>query len=163
MSLTVDPSAYVSPLADIERSTRGSRYVIGARSYIDSFVKFKPAGGSGDIVIGESTYLNSGCVLYSGNGITIGNAVSVAANCVFAPTNHEYDDPDTLIQAQGFRPSKGGILIEDDVWLGAGCVILDGARIGRGAVIGALSLVRGEVPPYAVAGGNPLTIHGSRR
>lgn len=163
MSLTVDPSTFVSPLADIEPSVRGTRYVIGARSYIDSFVKFKPAGGTGDIVIGESCYLNAGCVLYSGNGITIGNDVSVAANCVFAPTNHQYDDPDTTIQAQGFRPSKGGIVIEDDVWLGAGCVILDGVRIGKGAVIGAMTLVRGEVPPYAVAGGNPMTIRGSRR
>jgi virginiamycin A acetyltransferase len=102
-------------------------------------------------------------VLYSGNGITVGNGVSVAANCVFAPTNHQYDDPDTFIQAQGFRPSKGGIVIEDDVWLGAGCVILDGAHIGKGAVIGAMTLVRGEVPAYAIAAGNPMTIRGSRR
>jgi len=163
MTLELDPSAWVSPLADIEPSVRGSRYVIGARSRIDSFVKFKPAGGSGDIVIGESCYFNSGCVLYSGNGIRVGNAVSVAANCVFAPTNHQFDDPDTFIQAQGFRASKGGIVIEDDVWLGAGCVILDGAHIGKGAVIGALTLVRGVVPPYAIASGNPMTLRGSRR
>ncbi len=163
MTLEFDPTAFVSPLADIERSVRGSRYVIGARSYIDSFVKFKPAGGKGDIVIGESCVFNSGCVLYSGNGITVGNAVSVAANCVFAPTNHQFDDADTFIQQQGFRPSKGGIVVEDDVWLGAGCVILDGAHIGRGAVIGAMTLVRGEVPPYAIAAGNPMTIRGSRR
>lgn len=163
MTLEFDPSASISPLADIERSVRGTRYVIGARSVIDSFVKFKPAGGSGDIVIGESCVFNSGCVLYSGNGIKIGNAVSVAANCVFAPTNHQYDDPDTFIQSQGFRPSKGGIVIEDDVWLGAGCVILDGVHIGKGAVIGAMTLVRGDVPPYAIAAGNPMTIRGSRR
>ena len=163
MTLEFDPSATISPLADIERSVRGTRYVIGARSVIDSFVKFKPAGGSGDIVIGESCVFNSGCVLYSGNGITVGNAVSVAANCVFAPTNHQFDDPDTYIQAQGFRPSKGGIVIEDDVWLGAGCVILDGAHIGKGSVIGAMTLVRGVVPPYSIAAGNPMQIVGSRR
>lgn len=158
----IDPTARVSELADLEPSVRGTRLVVCARTVIDSFVKVKPAGGTGDVVIGEDCVINSGCVLYTGNGITIGNAVSIAAGCVLAPANHEYADPDTLIQAQGFRASKGGIVIEDDVWIGAGTVILDGARIGRGAVIGAMTLVRGEVPPYAVAAGNPMTLRGSR-
>lgn len=162
MTLEYHPTASISPLADIERSVRGSRYVIGARSVIDSFVKFKPAGGSGDIVIGESCVFNSGCVLYSGNGITVGNAVSVAANCVFAPTNHQYDDPDTFIQSQGFRPSKGGIVIEDDVWLGANVVVLDGALLRRGAVIAAGSVVRGEVETYAIYAGAPARRIGER-
>lgn len=160
--IQIDPTARVSDRADLEPSVRGTRLVIGARSVIDSFVKVKPAGGSGDVVIGEDCVVNSGCVFYSGNGITIGNAVSIAANCVLAPANHEYADPDTLIQQQGFRASKGGILIEDDVWIGAGAVILDGARIGRGAVIGAMTLVRGDVPAYAIAAGNPMTLRGSR-
>lgn len=163
MSLIADPSARISPLADIEESVRGTRFVVGARSMIDSFVKLKPVGGSGEIIIGDDCYINSGCVFYSGNGITLGNQVSMAAGCVLAPVNHEFSDPDRPIQAQGFRPSKGGIVIEDDVWLGAGCVILDGARIGKGAVIGAMTLVRGEVPAFAIASGNPMRITGSRR
>ncbi|WP_183094899.1 acyltransferase [Nocardioides stalactiti] len=161
--VTIDATARVSALADLESSVRGTRLVIGARTVIDSFVKVKPAGGSGDVVIGDDVVINSGCVLYTGNGITIGNAVAIAANCVLAPANHQYDDPDVLIRDQGFRASKGGIVIEDDVWIGAGCVILDGAVIGRGAVIGAMTLVRGEVPPYAVAAGNPMQLRGSRR
>jgi len=160
--IQIDPTARVSDLADLEPSVRGTRLVIGARSVIDSFVKVKPAGGSGDVVIGDDCVVNSGCVFYSGNGITIGNAVSIAANCVLAPANHEYADRDTLIQRQGFRASKGGIVIEDDVWIGAGAVILDGAHIGRGAVIGAMTLVRGAVPAYAIATGNPMTLRGSR-
>jgi virginiamycin A acetyltransferase len=163
MSIEAHPTARISPLADIEESVRGTRFAIGARSMIDSFVKLKPVGGSGEIVIGEDCYINSGCVFYSGNGITLGNQVSMAAGCVLAPVNHEYADPDRPIQAQGFRPSKGGIVIEDDVWLGAGCVILDGAHIGKGAVIGAMSLVRGEIAAYTIASGNPLQVHGSRR
>ncbi len=162
MTNSIDQSARVSSLADIEPSVQGTRFVVGPRTVIDSFVKFKPAGGSGEILIGSDCHLNSGCVLYSGNGITIGNSVSIAANCVFAPVDHEYADPERLIQEQGFRPSKGGIVIDDDVWLGAGCVVLDGARIGRGAVVGAMTLVRGEVPPYAVVAGNPMTVRGHR-
>jgi virginiamycin A acetyltransferase len=152
----VDESAKISTLADIEKSVRGSGFSVGASSVIDSFVKVKFAGGLGDIEIGEGVYINSGCVLYSGNGIKIGDHVAVAANVVFAPVNHQYADKNLLIKNQGFLPSKGGIIIEDDVWIGAGCVILDGACIRRGAVIGAMSLVRGEVAANSVQGGNPL-------
>ena len=125
--IIIDETATVSAMADIEDSIRGSSLSVGAKSVIDSFVKIKFAGGVGNITIGSSVYINSGCVLYSGNGIAISDNVSIAANVVFAPVNHEYRNRDTLIQQQGFCASKGGIIIEDDVWIGAGCVILDGA------------------------------------
>ena len=52
--IQIDPQASVSRLADIEDSARGSRIVVGARSVIDSFVKVKPAGGTGDLTIGAA-------------------------------------------------------------------------------------------------------------
>lgn len=160
--IEVHSSAYVSPLADIEDSVKGSRIVVGAGSYIDAFVKIKAAGGIGDVVIGEQSFINSGCVLYIGNGITIGNNVSIAANCVLAPTNHEFSSAMVLHQRQGFRPSKGGIRIDDDVWIGAGSVILDGANLGKGSVVGAMSLVRNMTEPYGIYAGNPLVSIGRR-
>ncbi|MGH8105541.1 MAG: acyltransferase [Arenimonas sp.] len=162
MTIEIHPTARVSTMADIEDSVRGSRIVIGEESAIDSFVKIKPAGGSGDLLIGARTTINSCCVFYTGNGIQIGNDVAIAANCVFAPVNHEYSKRNELIRKQGFKPSKGGIIIEDDVWIGAGCVILDGAIIRRGSVIGSMSLVRGEVPAYSIQAGNPLVLKGWR-
>lgn len=163
LPIEIAPTARISPLADIEDSARGTRIIIGAGATIDSFVKFKPAGGSGDVVIGERTVINSGCVIYTGNGVKIGNDVAVAANCVFAPVNHAYDRRDLLIREQRFRPSKGGIVIEDDVWIGAGCVLLDGAVVRKGSVIGAMSLVRGEVAAYSINVGNPLRLIGWRK
>jgi virginiamycin A acetyltransferase len=160
--ITIHPTARISPLADIEDSTRGTRIDIGAHSFVDSFVKFKPAGGAGNVVIGEHVYINSGCVLYTGNGITIGNSVAIAANCTFAPTNHGYKDASRLIREQGFLPSRGGIVIEDDVWIGANVVLLDGTLIRRGCVIGAGALVKGELAPYGIYAGNPLRRLGSR-
>lgn len=158
----IDPTARISPLADLEVSQRGSRLVIGAGSMIDAFVKLKFAGGSGDVLIGTKSYINAGCVLYSGNGITIGNDVLVAANCTFAATNHAFSDPDRPIREQGFQPSRGGITLEDDVWIGANCVLLDGTIIRRGAIIAAGSVVRGEVPTLVIYGGNPGRILGQR-
>lgn len=163
MTIDIDPSAKISNLANLEDSVRGSRIVIGAHSSIDSFVKFKPAGGTGDIVIGERVTINSCCVFYSGNGIMIGNDVAIAANCTFAPVNHAFERKDTLIRDQRFKESKGGIIIEDDVWIGAGCVFLDGTILRKGCVIGAMSLVRGEIEAYGIYGGNPLQKLGERK
>ena len=161
--IEIDPSARVSAHCDIEDSVRGSRIVVGARSVIDSFVKIKPTGGSGDLVIGAHSVVNSGCVLYTGNGITIGNHVAIAANTTFAPVNHAFKDRSRLIAEQGFLPSRGGIVVEDDVWIGANCVLLDGTLLRRGCVIGAGSLVRGEVAAYTVNAGNPLLRLGVRQ
>lgn len=160
--IDIHPTAQISPLADIEDSVRGTRIVIGAHSVIDSFVKIKPVGGTEDLVVGEYSYINSGCVLYTGNGIRIGDHVSIAANCTFAPVNHAYEDRHRLIQEQRFQPSRGGITVEDDVWIGANCVLLDGAHLGQGCVIAAGSVVRGEVAPYTICAGNPLLVIGNR-
>lgn len=154
--IIIHPTAKISNMTDIEDSKRGSKIEIGANSVIDSFVKIKPAGGSGDLTIGEFVTINSGCVLYTGNGISIGNNVAIAANCTFAPVNHSYENASRLIIEQGFLPSKGGIIIEDDVWVGANVVLLDGAILRQGCVIAAGSIVRGELLPYHVYAGTPL-------
>ena len=158
----IDPTARISSMADLETTQRGSTLVIGAGSMIDSFVKVKFAGGSGDVVIGRNSYINAGTAIYSGNGVRIGNDVLVAAQCTFAPVNHAFDDPEIPIRSQGFQPSRGGIIIEDDVWLGANCVLLDGAVVRQGAIIAAGTVVRGEVPALAIWGGVPPRKLGHR-
>jgi acetyltransferase-like isoleucine patch superfamily enzyme len=162
VTILIDPSARVSQLADIEDSVRGTLISVGANSVVDSFVKIKPAGGTGNVAIGRNSVINSGCVFYSGNGVSIGDSVAIAANCVFAPVNHEFGKRELLIRDQGFRPGKGGIIVEDDVWIGAGCILLDGTVLRRGCVIGAMSLVRGEVAAYSIQAGNPLKLIGWR-
>ena len=158
MNIIKHPTSRISSLVDIENSPRGTKFIIGKNSSIDSFVKIKPVGGEGDIKVGENSEINSNCVLYSGNGITIGNNVLIAAGCVFASTNHAYDDKSKTIREQRFIPSQGGIVIEDDVWIGAGTVLLDGTIIRKGSVIVAQSLVIGELPEYSISGGNPIKV-----
>ena len=167
--LIIAETAQISPLADIEDSTKGTRIQIGERVVIDSFVKIKPAGGMGDLVIGAHTIVNSGVVIYTGNGITIGSNVLIAANCTFSPTTHEYRSRERLIREQGFIvPSplfggRSGIVIEDDVWIGANCVIMEGAYIRRGAVISAGSVVKDELDEYGIYAGSPLKLYGYRQ
>ena len=58
---------------------------------------------------------------------------------------------------QGLAPDRP-IVIEDDVWIGAGVVVLPGRRIGRGSIVGAGSVVAHDVPPFAVVAGNPAQV-----
>ena len=143
--LVADPSAKVSPLADIDQSTRGTRILVGPQSQIDSFVRVKCAGGTADVVIGKGCYINSGTVIYTGNGLTMGDHVLVAANCTFAPVNHACRERGRTIIEQRFLPGKGGIVIGDDVWIGAGVIVLKGVRIGHRAIIGAGALIAADV------------------
>jgi acetyltransferase-like isoleucine patch superfamily enzyme len=53
---------------------------------------------------------------------------------------------------------ENGIVVEDDVWIGARAVILDGVKVRRGAVVAAGAVVTGNVPPYAVVGGVPARV-----
>jgi len=153
----------ISKFADIEESSKGSQLITAPNVHIDSFVKIKFSGGVGDIKIDENVYINSGCVLYSGNGIKIGKNVMIAANCTLAPTNHEFKDLTLPMIKQGFKKSKGGILIEEDVWIGANSVILDGAVIKRGSIIAAGTVVRGVVESNTVVAGQNQDVIFTRR
>lgn len=155
MSIHISPTAKVSSWADIEPSVRGTRVIIHDDVMIDSFVKIKPVGGTGDVVVGARSTINSGCVIYSGHGVQIGEDVAIAANCTLAATNHEYRSRSSLIREQRFMPSRGGIVIENDVWIGSGSTLLDGAILREGCVVAAGALVRGELPAYSINVGVP--------
>jgi acetyltransferase-like isoleucine patch superfamily enzyme len=155
-ALEIDPTAYVSPDARIHASQRGTRIVIGAHTQVYDFVVIRAVGGDGDIVIGEHCYINPNCTLYSGAGIRMGNYVLVAPGCSIVPANHAHHRTDVVMRKQGFMPSRGGVVIEDDVWIGANCVLLDGTYIESGVVVAAGSVVSGRLAGPAVWGGNPV-------
>jgi acetyltransferase-like isoleucine patch superfamily enzyme len=105
----------------------------------------------GSITIGDYTNIAANCSLLAETEITLGQYCFLAGHCfLVAGGNHSFNDVSRPIM---FQPSvsKGGIRLGDDVWLGAGVIVLDGASIGRGAVVGAGSVVTGSLPEYAVA------------
>ena len=81
---------------------------------------------------------------------------SDAPNCSFFPYNHSVA-PGVLIRKQPMY-SNGDIIIEDGVWIGVGCVVLDNVTIGKGAVIGAGSVVTSDIPENAIAAGVPAIV-----
>ena len=163
MTNIFDKNCKISDLASIEISNRGTDTLIGAFSVIDDFVKIKHVGGTGNIIIGENVYINSGSVLYSGNGIEIGDNTIIGPNCSITPAEHEFIDKNKLIREQGFRKTKFGIRIEEDVWIGSSVVILAGAIIRKGSVIGANSMVNKETEPFSINYGSPIRKIGFRK
>jgi acetyltransferase-like isoleucine patch superfamily enzyme len=126
----------------------------GVRLHRDITVQY---GQNGHLVIGRDSCIQPRCQfsVYKGK-VEIGRKVQIAPNCAFYPYNHTYG-MDRPIFEQPLE-SVGGIVLEDDVWLGFGVVVLDGVRIGQGAVIGAGSVVCHDIPAYAIAMGHPAKI-----
>jgi acetyltransferase-like isoleucine patch superfamily enzyme len=114
----------------------------------------------GYIRIGDNCFVGPHCMLYGQGGLEIGNYVMIAGGTMIIPSNHNYSSLEMPIREQG-ETSKG-IIIGDDVWIGARCVILDGVTIGSGAVIAAGAVVNKDVPKNAVFGGVPAKKIGDR-
>jgi len=119
------------------------------------------------VVAGQGSYgtINA---LFDGtnlNKLYIGNFCSIAENVKFiVSSEHGYKRLSTYpfkVQYLGWEKealSKGDIILEDDVWVGYGAIILSGVTIGKGAIIAAGSVVTKDVPPYAIVGGNPAKV-----
>ncbi|MFN8445509.1 MAG: acyltransferase [Caldilineaceae bacterium] len=105
------------------------------------------------IHIGQESLIGEMNVLRGQGGISIGDRVYTAPLVQMLAVNHVYDDPSRPIIEQGITAE--GIVVEDDVWIGAGAVITDGVRIGEGAVVAAGAVVTKDVPAHTVVGGVP--------
>lgn len=132
----------------------GGTITAGQRCRVRRGAMLVPYGGA--IRIGDDFSLNPFSILYGHGGLTIGNSVRIAAGCVVIPANHGFDDPTLPIRSHELTTL--GIVIEDDVWLGANVTVLDGAHISRGCVIAAGSVVRGRTEPLAVYAGAPAKL-----
>lgn len=109
------------------------------------------------IRIGENTRIHGSCI-HAYESVVVGRNCLIAANCqIFDGNGHDLSFPNVSDRIHTSGRSRP-VTIEDDVWIGANCVILPGASIGRGAVIGANSVVTGRIPPMVVAAGNPARV-----
>lgn len=134
--------------------------------------KISEARCYGDIILGRFvTITGPGTVIKSlKEKIYIGSFSSIGQNVCIVDFNHLFERVSSsfihhLIFEEDYRTDligKGPVVIEEDVWIGSNAVILPGVKIGRGAVIGAGSIVTKDVPRYSIAYGNPAKIHSMR-
>ncbi len=112
------------------------------------------------ILVGPRTSIGAFNVLLGQGGIRIGSDCLLGPSVTVVSENHVYADESRPIREQG--EVRAETVIGDDVWIGAGAVVLGGARIGSGAVIAAGAVVRGDVGPGEIYGGVPARLIGRR-
>lgn len=105
------------------------------------------------IKIGKDSLIGEYSVIRGQGGVQIGDRVYTSPFTQIIAVNHVFDDPARPFVEQGITAE--GIVIEDDVWLGAGAIITDGVRVGKGAVVAAGAVVTKDVAPHTVVGGVP--------
>ena len=115
----------------------------------------------GFVHVGDRTWIGPFCVIYGNGGVRVGRDVMVAAHSCITSVGHRHDELHIPMMAQGIE--VGPVTIEDDVWIGMNCTILPGVTIGRGAIVAAGAVVRGNVAPFTIVGGVPAREIGQRR
>lgn len=128
---------------------------IRGRCLIWGPLTIRPIGGASQIRIGAGTFINTE-VRFGGaqGGITIGENVQVGPRVSFETTSHGL----VYEPGRGRGYTNRPIVVEDEVWIGAGAIVLQGVTIGRGAVITAGAVVIDDVPAGSVAGGVPARV-----
>lgn len=129
-----------------------NNFSLGDHSTIENFCTVN--NGVGDVLVGNNTLIGMGNVLIG--PVQVGNDVILAQNIVMSGLNHEYKNIHLPIHAQPVSVAQ--ITIEDECWIGANAVITAGVTIGKHSVIAAGAVVTKDVPPYAVAVGNPAKV-----
>lgn len=143
--------------------------IIGKNTVINGELIINPYGGK--IIIGDFCYIGHNTRIQSDTQISIGNDVQISYNVSIIDNNaHELNCMERktslrkiLVEGYENLKQRGNVLgkhiiIEDEVWINFNCIILKGVKIGRGAIIGAGSVVTKDIPPYTLAVGNPAKV-----
>ncbi len=107
-----------------------------------------------NIHAGDHVYLNVSCIILDNNRVYIGHHVMIGPNVQIYTAAHPLQ---AMPRNQGLEVAKP-IMIEDNVWLGGGAILLPGVRVGRNAVVGGGAVVSRDVPANTVVAGNPARV-----
>lgn len=111
------------------------------------------AGYDGEVIIGSDVLIDDNCFITAQQSIVIGNHVQISAYSFITDFNHNFLNRTIPINRQGCTTKS--VVVGDDVWIGAHSIILPGVTIGRGAIIGAGSVVTNTVKEYSIVAGSP--------
>lgn len=138
----------------------GNAIEFGRGTVVKAYAVIQSSGGK--VRFGRDCAISSFVHVSTGAGnVVAGDYVRIAPNCTLVGGTKEIRDRTMFIKDQP-ESDERGIQIEDDVLIGAGSVVLPGTSIGRGAVIGAGSVVSGSIPEYAIVAGAPAKTIGRR-
>jgi acetyltransferase-like isoleucine patch superfamily enzyme len=156
-NVTLEAGVLIDGLAEFG-IVLGDNVSIGAYSIIRGS---SPTHVGEGLLLGNHSSCDAYCFFGAGGMITIGEHVIMGQHVCFHAETHNHDSIEVSIRTQGVTPMP--IVVEDDCWIGANVTILGGSKLGRGSIVGAGAVVRGEFPPYSVIAGVPARLIRSRR
>lgn len=133
---------------------RGLGARVGARVMIYPGVWIMPV--SSKLAVGDDVDLAKDVLITTGGGVAIGDRTLVGYSTKILSSNHRVPEGHGRVFDAGHEAAQ--IRIENDVWIGANCVILPGVSIGSGAIIGAGAVVTKDVPKFTIAAGVPARV-----
>jgi acetyltransferase-like isoleucine patch superfamily enzyme len=128
------------------------QFNIGSYSTIEDYCVI--SNGSGDVIIGDECQIGIGTAILG--PVTIGKGAGTGQHVFISGFNHEFKDGTKNSKYQGL--DIRGVVIEDEVHIGANSVVVAGVTIGKRSQIGAGSVVTKDIPPYSIAAGNPAKV-----
>lgn len=163
--LLKNPSSYIHKKAiirvnNLKNLKLGKNNSIGAFSIIIVANDLSTPNSFKDssLSIGSNTYIGEGNNIRAAGGtISIGNDCLISQHVTIVASNHGIEKK-ILIRKQAWSTTNNFVTINDDVWIGAGSIILPGVIVGKGAIIAAGSVVTKSIPEYAIVAGNPAKV-----
>jgi chloramphenicol O-acetyltransferase type B len=157
--------AWMRALRSVERRRRDlvhqlilrGRYQHGEQYSIGGAAVLKPPG-----ILRFGNRVSIGRGFHVETDAEVGDDVLISSYVSFISNDHQFDDPARTVFTQGRTKAAPPIVVEGDNLIGFGTIVLGGVRIGRGAIIGAGSLVTRDLPQYTVCYGRPARAHRSR-
>jgi acetyltransferase-like isoleucine patch superfamily enzyme len=149
-SVIIDDNVYINALST-HGVVVGNNVTIKKNTIIECTGVIRSIGNG--ISIGSNVGISQNCFIQVRGHISIGNDVIIGPSVTFISENHKFNDLSKPIRLQG--ETKKGIIIEDNVWIGANVTILDGVTIGKGSIIAAGSVVTKDVETLSIYGGVP--------
>lgn len=119
-------------------------------------------GKTGYVKIGSGTDIGCNTVITSVSGVDMGRNALIAANCYIGGARYVIESREMAVSLQGTY-SRGPVIFEDGIWLGAGVMVLDGVRLGKGVIVGAGSVVTKSIPEFSIAMGVPAKVVSVRK
>lgn len=138
----------------------GNNFNCNQRLRIDAIDEFLGDNFSPKIIIGDNVSIQKDCHIGAINKILIGNNVLIASKVYISDHSHGEINVEALALCPALRKlySKGPVIIEDNVWIGEGAVILPNVTIGENSIVGANAVITKSIPKNSVVGGNPARI-----
>lgn len=152
-NISIGRNVALMPWVDLKVRENG-RIILHDGVFLDTMVRLVAAKDF-RIEIGEGTQVSMGTVMNGGHDLIVGHGVAVGGNCLILGSEHTFEGGKSVWDQDYYRAP---VYIGANAWLAADVLVRPGSRIGESAIIGAKSIVNGDIPALAVAAGNPAKI-----